>query len=56
MASDAERLRLLAQECRDVAQSMQREDLRRKVLGIAESYDHMARAADERATRENPKP
>jgi hypothetical protein len=56
MPNDAHRLRLLAEECRTVAETMQSFDLRRRVLEIADSYDRMARAADERATREEPKP
>jgi hypothetical protein len=56
MPNDAHRLRLLAEECRTVAQTMLSPELRRRVLEIAEFYDHMARAAEERATRKEPKP
>jgi hypothetical protein len=47
---------MLAKECRVAAETMQRADLRQKVLAIAASYDHMAQAADERAARAKPKP
>jgi hypothetical protein len=56
MPNDAHRLRLLAKECRVAAETMQRADLRQKVLAIAASYDHMAQAADEQAARAKPKP
>jgi hypothetical protein len=47
--SDADRLRLLAQECRDVAGTMQRVDLREQVLTIAKSYEDLARRAEKRS-------
>jgi hypothetical protein len=56
MPNDAHRLRLLAKECRVAAETMQRADLRQKVLAIADSYDHMAQVADERDARAKPNP
>jgi hypothetical protein len=54
MTTDTHRLRQLAEQCRAVAVTMQSVVLRRQVLDIAKSYDHMAQIAEERAAREKP--
>jgi hypothetical protein len=56
VTTDTHRLRQLAQQCRVVAETMQSVVLRRQVLDIADSYDHMAQVADERAAREKSEP
>jgi hypothetical protein len=56
MTTDTHRLRQLAEQCRVVAETMQSTVLRRQILDIAKSYDHMAQLADERAAREKPEP
>jgi hypothetical protein len=49
-SSKAKLWRLRAEECRSAADGIKDEASRRKMLGVAESYERMAVLADERAT------